>query len=79
MTVQAQPLMSEWTLEALRKLHDAPLMDLVFRAASVHRQHHDPNEVQMASLLSIKTGAARKIAATARRPRATTPTSRRTR
>lgn len=56
MTVQTQPLPTNWTLAQLRELHDSPLMDLVFRAASVHRQHHDPNEVQMASLLSIKTG-----------------------
>ncbi|OAV45425.1 biotin synthase BioB [Lewinella sp. 4G2] len=56
MTVKADSIVQDWTLEALRELHDSPLMDLVFRAASVHRQHHDPNEVQMSSLLSIKTG-----------------------
>ncbi|MEM8586245.1 MAG: biotin synthase BioB [Bacteroidota bacterium] len=48
--------MSEWNLQTLRELHDSPLMDLVFQAASVHRAHHNPNEVQMSSLLSIKTG-----------------------
>ena len=56
MTVQTQALPTDWTLEALRALHDSPLMDLVFRAATVHRANHDPNEVQMSSLLSIKTG-----------------------
>ncbi|MEL6669607.1 MAG: biotin synthase BioB [Bacteroidota bacterium] len=48
--------MSEWNLQTLRELHNSPLMDLVFQAASVHRAHHNPNEVQMSSLLSIKTG-----------------------
>ncbi len=56
MTAKTDTITKGWTLETLRELHDAPLMDLVFRAASVHRQHHDPNEVQMSSLLSIKTG-----------------------
>ena len=56
MTAQPEAIPTVWNLEALRELHDSPLMDLVFRAATVHRQHHDPNEVQMSSLLSIKTG-----------------------
>ena len=56
MTAKTDPIQTRWTLDALRQLHDSPLMDLVFRAATVHRQHHDPNEVQMSSLLSIKTG-----------------------
>ncbi len=56
MTAKADSIRKTWTLEALRELHDSPLMDLVFRAASIHREHHDPNEVQMSSLLSIKTG-----------------------
>ncbi|WP_442681293.1 biotin synthase BioB [Sphingomonas sp. ASY06-1R] len=37
-------------------LFDLPFMELVFRAAEVHRQHHDPNKVERATLLSIKTG-----------------------
>ncbi len=48
--------MTNWTIATLRELHDMPLMDLVFRAAKVHRQHHNPNEVQVSNLLSIKTG-----------------------
>jgi len=43
--------------EEIRKLYDLPLMDLVYRAASVHREHWDPNGVQMSTLVSIKTGA----------------------
>lgn len=38
------------------KLYNKPLLELVFEAATVHREHHDPREVQMSSLLSIKTG-----------------------
>lgn len=44
------------TKEALLELYNKPLLELVFEAATVHRQHHNPQEVQMSSLLSIKTG-----------------------
>ncbi|TXI87059.1 MAG: biotin synthase BioB [Crocinitomicaceae bacterium] len=37
-------------------LYNKPLLELVFEAASIHRQYHNPREVQMSSLLSIKTG-----------------------
>ena len=42
--------------EAALKLYQSPLMDLMYKAATVHRQFHNPNEVQMSSLISIKTG-----------------------
>jgi biotin synthase len=38
------------------ELFDLPFMELVFRAAQVHREYHDPNQVERATLLSIKTG-----------------------
>jgi biotin synthase len=44
------------TKEALLELYNKPLLELVFEAATVHRQFHNPREVQMSSLLSIKTG-----------------------
>lgn len=44
------------TLEAVRRIHDLPLTELVFRAQSIHREHHDPSKVQLCTLLSIKTG-----------------------
>lgn len=47
----------DWTLEEIREIHDAPLLDLVFRAASVHRRHHDAREMQVCKLISVKTGA----------------------
>ena len=46
----------DWTLAEVEALLALPLMDLVFRAAAVHRQRFDPNEVQLSQLLSIKTG-----------------------
>ncbi len=45
------------SVEAVRQLLDKPLLDLVFEAAQVHRQHHDPRQIQCSQLLSIKTGA----------------------
>lgn len=45
-----------WTAEGARAVFDLPLMDLLFQAQTVHRQHFDPNRVQLSRLLSIKTG-----------------------
>jgi len=44
-------------LHEIRAIHDLPFPDLVFRAASVHREHWDPNKIQFCTLDSIKTGA----------------------
>ena len=44
------------TKQQLLDLYNKPLLELVFEAATIHRQFHDPREVQMSSLLSIKTG-----------------------
>ena len=46
----------DWTKEEIIALYNKPLMDLLYEAASVHRQNHDPNVVQVSTLLSIKTG-----------------------
>jgi biotin synthase len=48
---------SDWTLEEVETLLDLPFNDLLFAAQFVHRQHFDPNAVQVSTLLSIKTGA----------------------
>ncbi|MFM1932786.1 MAG: hypothetical protein RL226_2089 [Bacteroidota bacterium] len=45
-----------WTKEAIREVYDRPLMELIYEAATVHRAHHNPTEVQVSTLLSIKTG-----------------------
>src|SRR5438270_3365369 len=49
-------LRHDWTLAEVRVLHDLPLMDLVFRAQTVHRANFGDNKVQLCSLLSVKTG-----------------------
>jgi biotin synthase len=48
---------SDWTLEEVREIFELPLMELVRRAGDVHQRFHDPAEVQINQLLSIKTGA----------------------
>ncbi|MCU7930375.1 MAG: biotin synthase BioB [Candidatus Thiodiazotropha sp. (ex Codakia rugifera)] len=50
-------LRHDWGLDEIEALLDLPFNDLIFRAQSIHRAHFDPNQVQMSSLLSIKTGA----------------------
>jgi biotin synthase len=59
MTVQAieRPEVSQrWTREAVSVWFEAPFADLLFHAQTVHRQHFDPNQVQLSRLVSIKTG-----------------------
>ncbi len=46
----------DWTRTQAQALYDLPFADLVFRAQGAHRAHFDPNHVETASLLSIKTG-----------------------
>jgi biotin synthase len=45
-----------WTKEEIREVYDRPLLSLVLDAATVHKQYHTVGEVQISSLLSIKTG-----------------------
>jgi biotin synthase len=46
----------DWTPDEVRALFDLPFPELIFRAQSIHRLHFDPCEVQISTLLSIKTG-----------------------
>jgi biotin synthase len=48
---------SNWSLAEVTALHALPFADLIFHAQSIHRRQFDPNEVQVSTLLSIKTGA----------------------
>ncbi len=48
---------ARWTIDALVALYELPFMDLLHQAQTVHRLHHPANQVQLSSLLSIKTGA----------------------
>ena len=46
-----------WQLSEIAALLDMPFNDLLFKAQSIHRKNFDPNEIQISTLLSIKTGA----------------------
>src|SRR6266849_9722477 len=46
----------DWTRAEIQRLFDLPFPDLVFHAQRIHRDHFDPREVQISTLLSIKTG-----------------------
>lgn len=46
----------DWTIDEIETIYNLPLPELIFRAQTVHRQHHKPDEVQACQLLSIKTG-----------------------
>src|SRR5271169_2650838 len=50
------PIRHDWTLQEIESIYTAPLPDLIFRAQTVHREHHRADEVQGCMLLSIKTG-----------------------
>ena len=47
---------NDWTLAEVQALYSAPFAELMHAAQSVHRQHFDPNSVQISTLLSVKTG-----------------------
>ncbi len=65
-TIQTQPdldasatdvSIERWSIPAVEQLFELPFNDLLFQAQQIHRKHFSPNEVQLSSLLSIKTGA----------------------
>lgn len=47
---------NNWTKEEVKEIYNTPVLELVYRGATVHRQYHDPSEVQVCTLLSVKTG-----------------------
>ncbi len=49
-------LRHDWTKQEILEIYNKPFMELLYEAATVHREHHDPNTVQVSTLLSIKTG-----------------------
>ncbi|MEW9799210.1 biotin synthase BioB [Alteromonas sp. CYL-A6] len=53
----SSPVRHDWTREEVEALFALPFNDLLFKAQTVHREHFNPNEVQVSTLLSIKTGA----------------------
>ena len=47
---------NNWTIDEIKEIYNTPLMDLIYRAATIHRQYNETGEVQVCTLLSIKTG-----------------------
>lgn len=47
---------NDWTIEEIETIYNTPVLELIHRAGEVHRRFHDPSEVQVCTLLSIKTG-----------------------
>ena len=48
--------LKKWTLDDIEDLYQLPFNDLIFKAQTVHRENHDPNKIQVSTLMSIKTG-----------------------
>jgi biotin synthase len=57
MSVNPGFIRHDWHIDEVLVLYALPFNDLIFKAQTIHRQNFDPNEVQVSSLLSIKTGA----------------------
>src|SRR6202158_1286113 len=55
--MSCDPIRHDWRLAEVQALSALPFTDLILRAQRLHRAHHEPNTVQMSTLLSIKTGA----------------------
>ncbi len=47
---------NDWTREEIAEIYNSPVLELIYRAATLHREHNDPQEVQVCTLLSVKTG-----------------------
>lgn len=47
---------NDWTREEISEIYHRPILELIYEAATVHRENNDPSEVQVCTLLSIKTG-----------------------
>jgi biotin synthase len=47
---------NDWTIQEIESIYHQPLLELVYQAATVHRSFHQPDEVQVCTLLSVKTG-----------------------
>jgi biotin synthase len=54
--MQTNGLRHDWSREEVRGIYNKPLIEAVFTAQTIHRQHFEPQEVQLCQLLSIKTG-----------------------
>jgi biotin synthase len=55
-TITTAQVRHDWSLDEIEAIYTTPLLELIFQAQQVHREHHRPDEVQGCMLLSIKTG-----------------------
>ena len=55
--INTETMRHDWKTDEVVDLLESPLMELLYKAQGIHRDHHEDNTVQLASLLSIKTGA----------------------
>ena len=55
--IELKSLRQDWTVNEVEKMYAMPFMDLIFQAQSIHRANFPPNQIQVSTLLSIKTGA----------------------
>ena len=46
----------DWTIEEIKEIYNQPLLELIYKATNIHKKHHATGEVQVCTLLSIKTG-----------------------
>jgi biotin synthase len=56
MTLAAEEIRHDWSVDELLAIYESPLLDLVYRAGTLHRRYNDPANIQRAALLSVKTG-----------------------
>ena len=47
---------NDWSTDEIKAIYHKPLLELIYEAATIHRQYHNPREVQLSTLLSVKTG-----------------------
>mgnify|MGYP000991854873 FL=1 len=54
--MEISKIRSDWNFEDASTIYNQPLLTLVYEASCIHREYHNPNEVQVCTLLSVKTG-----------------------
>ena len=56
-SIYRMQIRNNWTKEEISEIYEMPLLELIYKASNVHREYHETGEVQVCTLLSIKTGA----------------------
>jgi biotin synthase len=51
-----KPIRNNWTRDEISAIYKKTILELIYQSATVHREHHDPQEIQVCTLLSVKTG-----------------------